>query len=112
MSGSAWPHASAQAISPLERRNESSRNASPNDTASVGRAARALRLLGPPAPSGAGPNSPVARSQGNRPLALLRHAPRALSTTRPRHARPSLAALAPSLTDLTTVAYSLPSTTL
>ena len=112
MSGSAWPHASAQAISPLERRNESSRNASPNDTASVGRAARALRLLGPSTPSGAGPNSPVARSQGNRPLALLRYTPRALSTTRPRYTRSSFVTLAPSLTDLTTVAYSLPSTTL
>ena len=48
VSGSAWPHASAQAISPLDLRNESSRNASPNDTASAVPAARALRLLGPP----------------------------------------------------------------
>ena len=47
VSGSAWPHAPAQAVSPPGRRREPGGNASPNDTASVGRAARALRLLEP-----------------------------------------------------------------
>ena len=95
VSGSAWPHASAQAISPLDLRNESSRNASPNDTASAVPVARALRLLAPPAPCGAGPNSPVARSQGNIPRSRLRYTPRALSTTHPRYTRSSFVTLAP-----------------
>ena len=67
VSGSAWPHASAQAISPPDLRNESSGNASPNDTASAVPAARALRPLGPSTSSGAGPNSPVPRAQGTSP---------------------------------------------
>ena len=61
VSGSAWPHASAQAISPLDLRNESSRNASPNDTASAVPVARALRLLAPPGALRRGPE--LARRQ-------------------------------------------------
>ena len=45
MSGSAWPHASAQAISLPGRRREPGGNASPSDTASAVPAARALRPL-------------------------------------------------------------------
>lgn len=66
VSGSAWPHASAQAVSPPGRRRGPGGNASPRDMASAVPAARALRLLGPSTPPGAGANSPVARSQENR----------------------------------------------
>ena len=54
VSGSAWPHASAQAVSPPGRRREPGGNASPNGTASVGRAARA-RTRPSPGRRGTGP---------------------------------------------------------
>ena len=61
--GLAAPADEAQAIIPPEHnRRETSRNASPRDTASIVPAARALRLFGPPAPSGTGASPPVARS--------------------------------------------------
>ena len=108
VSGSAWLHASVRAIRPPGRRNESRRNASPSDTVSVGRVARALRLLGALAPSNARANSPVAGSWENIPRPRLRHAPRVLPATLPGHARSSLAAPTPFPAGLTTVARSLP----
>ena len=55
--GLAAPADEAQAIIPPEHnRRETSRNASPRDTASIVPAARALRLFGPPAPGRARPS--------------------------------------------------------